>query len=214
MFIPKAFRDALERAQKSADIMPSSQLSYMLESELGKDWKDKFEEFDMSPIAAASIGQVHKARNKDGMDLAVKIQYPGVANSIDSDLNNMKRLFVYTKIFPKQFFIEDVINNARKELKEECEYKIEAAKHLKFRAMLGEQRHFYVPKIDQKLSTNRVLATEFVYGVRNMSTTISNKSSVEYRAGKRYEPRDPRPHWRANFPYYAKAVVWYEVHAD
>lgn len=165
VFIPKAIRDALERAQKSADVMPSDQLKFMLESELGNNWRDKFEEFDMSPVAAASIGQVHRARSKDGEELAVKIQYPGVANSIDSDLNNMQRMFAYTRILPKEFFIDDVIKTIRKELKEECQYDIEAAKQLKFRKLLGQEPHFYVPNIDTSLSTKRVLAIEYIYGV-------------------------------------------------
>ena len=56
LFVPKPIKEALARAQKSADIMPSNQLNFMLENELGKDWRNKFEEFDMNPIAAASIG--------------------------------------------------------------------------------------------------------------------------------------------------------------
>ena len=113
--------------------MPQSQLNSVLNQELGTTWQQKFKNFDFKPIAAASIGQVHKAVLLDEMEVAVKIQYPGVAKSIDSDLDNIKRLFNYTNIFPKTMFIDDLVANARIELKEECDYIAEAQKQIKFR---------------------------------------------------------------------------------
>ena len=96
--IPKPIREAMVRAQESADIMPQNQLNQVMESQLGKTWRDKFASFDDKPIAAASIGQVHRAKTLDGLDVAVKVQYPGVAESVDSDLQNLKRLLGYTNI--------------------------------------------------------------------------------------------------------------------
>jgi len=72
--------------------MPMKQLQRVMETELGEDWRDKFERFDDEPMAAASIGQVHHAVLPSGDHVAVKVQYPGVANSIDSDLDNLQRL--------------------------------------------------------------------------------------------------------------------------
>lgn len=94
--------------------------------ELGNDFMDQFESFDQIPIAAASIGQVHVGRLRDGREVAMKVQYPGVADSIDSDLGNLKRLMTYTNFFPKQMFLDDLIYNTRLELLEECDYLIEA----------------------------------------------------------------------------------------
>ena len=163
--IPKPISEALARAQKSADIMPQSQLYQMLASELGKDWRSKFESFDEKPIAAASIGQVHKALTKDGIDVAVKVQYPGVATSIDSDIENLKRLFVYTNMLPKSFFVGDIINNMRTELKEECDYFAEARKQTEFRNLFKDYEGFYVPKVISDLSTRHVLTSEWIDGV-------------------------------------------------
>ena len=98
---------------------------------LGPNWEENFTEFNKRPFAAASIGQVHKAQLKDGTWVAIKIQYPGVANSIDSDLDNLKRLMDYTGVFPKTMFLDDFINISRQELKEECNYELEAEKQIK-----------------------------------------------------------------------------------
>lgn len=173
--IPKPIRIALERAQRSADVMPLAQLTKMLDSELGQGWEDKYSYFDKSPMAAASIGQVHFASTKKGMDVAVKVQYPGVAESIDSDLNNIKRLMKYTNIFPRQLFLDEIIKNARLELKEECDYIREADKQLVFRDMIKNETNYYVPKIDRELSTSRVLTIEYIKGV-----SLSNSTLVTY----------------------------------
>ena len=163
--IPKSVKIALERAQRSADIMPASQLIKMIDSELGHGWEDKFEYFDRNPMAAASIGQVHYGTTKEGMNVAVKIQYPGVAESVDSDLNNIKRLMRYTKLAPRQLFLDEIIKNARVELKEECDYIKEADKQNKFRQKIEGMRHYYTPCVVDSLSTSRILTSEYISGV-------------------------------------------------
>ena len=95
----------------------------MLEKELGNNWRDHFKEFSEKPFAAASIGQVHFARlKKNGRAVAVKIQYPGVKESIDNDLKNLTRLMQYSGAFPKSMFLDQLIANTRKELFQECDY--------------------------------------------------------------------------------------------
>ena len=73
----------------------------------------KFKEFNYSPFAAASIGQVHYGVSTDSVKLAVKIQYPGVKESIDSDMENLLRLMTYTRIFPKTLFLGKLVENTR-----------------------------------------------------------------------------------------------------
>lgn len=82
----------MESARAEADIMPVKQVIKVLEKELGKEWQKYFREINLYPFAAASIGQVHEAILKDGKHVALKMQYMGVSESIDSDLNNFKRL--------------------------------------------------------------------------------------------------------------------------
>lgn len=91
---------ALERVRQGADMMPKGQLYAQLERELGADWREKLQSFDEVPIAAASIGQVHRAVLKDGRVVAMKIQYPGVADSIESDLYNLKTLVNFLNVLP------------------------------------------------------------------------------------------------------------------
>lgn len=92
---------ALERVRQGADVMPTNQLQQVLSRELGPTWRERLSEFGEEPIAAASIGQVHKARLLDGRLVAMKIQYPGVAESIDSDIDNLMRLVRMTDMLPK-----------------------------------------------------------------------------------------------------------------
>lgn len=111
---------ALERVKQAADYMPQHQLDRQLVTQLGPEWKSHFRSFESIPVAAASIGQVHRAVLLDGTDVAVKIQYPGVAQSIDSDLHNLKRIVDITNILPPGLFLDNIIKVASIELKAEC----------------------------------------------------------------------------------------------
>ena len=121
--LPPALGRALDRVKQSADYMPHKQLQAQLKANLGADWQQQFQEFNEIPIAAASIGQVHQAKLLDGTDVAVKIQYPGVAESIESDLQNLKRLVDMTGLLPPGLYIDQIIKVANAELKEECKYR-------------------------------------------------------------------------------------------
>ncbi|KAG6586839.1 Atypical/ABC1/ABC1-A protein Kinase [Phytophthora cinnamomi] len=117
-----------------AHVMPKDQLHHQLETELGEDWRSKFQEFDDVPIAAASIGQVHRATLLNGERVAIKIQYPGVAESIGSDLSNLKRLVTYTNILPRGLYIDEIIRVGKEELTAECDYLTEAENQERFRS--------------------------------------------------------------------------------
>lgn len=118
--LPPTLAKALDRVRHAADYMPRRQLNAQINAQFGADWESKLAEFDPVPIAAASIGQVHRAKLLDGRDVAMKIQYPGVAESIDSDLLNLKRLVNMTNLLPPGLFIDSIIKVAGTELAEEC----------------------------------------------------------------------------------------------
>ena len=165
-FLPEPIKKAFNKARQSANIMPSWQLEKILEEAFGESWlTDNFKSFDVRPFAAASIGQVHKAVLKDGRRVVLKIQYPGVANSIDSDLDNLKRLMNYTGIFPKSMFLEDFITNTRVELKDECNYKLEAQKQMKYHELAKSIKNVSVPMVIQELSRDNILTMEEIEGI-------------------------------------------------
>ncbi|KAL5121705.1 hypothetical protein ACEQ8H_000392 [Pleosporales sp. CAS-2024a] len=165
--LPPQIHDVLQRVQDSADYMPAYQRNKVLASNLGENWRDLFETFEDVPIAAASIGQVHKAVLKsNGQAVAVKIQYPGVASSIDSDLSNLSVLLTASRLLPRGLFLDKTIANARTELGWECNYTREAECQRRFRDLLADDTDvFTVPKVFLEASGPTVLTAELMHGI-------------------------------------------------
>jgi aarF domain-containing kinase len=165
--LPAPIQEVLQRVQDRADYMPGWQRDRVLAANLGENWRDLFEEFEDKPIAAASIGQVHRATLKsNGARVAVKIQFPGVADSINSDLDNLAILLAATKLLPKGLYLNKTIDNARTELAWECDYAREADCAERYRDLLtgAEQAIFSVPRIYREASGKHVLTMEFMDG--------------------------------------------------
>jgi len=171
---PSALTNALAQVRKSAEAMPQFQLQQQLTAEWGENWKDEIELEDR-PFAAASIGQVHRGTllaptNDDGITkVAVKVQYPGVAESIESDLSNLTMLVKATGLSPPGLFLDNVIKVGRDELKIECDYQREVANQQRFQKLISSDPNlvadrFVVPKVINELCTNRILVTELVSG--------------------------------------------------
>lgn len=172
--LPPALARALAQVRQGADAMPNYQLVRQLESQWGSDWRDRFESFDERPFAAASIGQVHRATIRDKVsgaiqDVAVKVQYPGVAQSIESDLGNLAMLVKLTGLAPKGLFIDNVIRVGRDELKVECNYLNEMANQEAFQALVGNDpvlraNKFAVPAVFGDLTTEQIITTAYAPG--------------------------------------------------
>ncbi|KAM5143833.1 atypical kinase COQ8A, mitochondrial isoform 1-T4 [Callospermophilus lateralis] len=163
-FINPHLARIFERVRQSADFMPLKQMTKTLNNDLGPSWRDKLEYFEERPFAAASIGQVHLARMKGGREVAMKIQYPGVAQSINSDVNNLMTVLNMSNMLPEGLFPEHLIDVLRRELALECDYQREAACARKFRELLKDHPFFYVPEIVDELCSPHVLTTELVSG--------------------------------------------------
>ncbi|KAL8966407.1 MAG: hypothetical protein Q9183_003386 [Haloplaca sp. 2 TL-2023] len=165
--LPAPIHEVLQRVQDGADYMPAWQRNQVLASNLGTGWRELFTSFDEKPIAAASIGQVHSATLKaTGTRVAVKIQYPGVASSIDSDLNNLAMLLTASRLLPKGLYLDKTIANARTELAWECDYVREAECGRRFKRLLqDEQATFTVPSIIDEASAAQVLTAEMMDGI-------------------------------------------------
>ena len=163
--LPKPIHDVLLRVQDSADYMPVSQRDSVIAGDLGFNWRELFQQFDEKPMAAASIGQVHGATLKDGRRVAVKVQYPGVANSISSDLNNLSLLLTASRLLPKGLYLDKTIANARTELAWECDYIREAEGARRFKELLADDTDaFTVPAIIDEASGRQVLTMEMMEG--------------------------------------------------
>ncbi|XP_073412480.1 atypical kinase COQ8A, mitochondrial [Dendrobates tinctorius] len=163
-FINPQLQKIFERVRQSADFMPIKQMTKTLNADLGPNWRDKLESFEERPFAAASIGQVHLARLKDGREVAMKIQYPGVAQSINSDVHNLMTVLNMSNALPEGLFPEHLIEVLSRELALECDYKREAACAKRFKELLNDHPFFYVPAVVDDLCSAHVLTTELVTG--------------------------------------------------
>ncbi|XP_077443854.1 atypical kinase COQ8A, mitochondrial [Stigmatopora argus] len=163
-FINPQLAKIFERVRQSADFMPIKQMTKALNNDLGPNWRNQLESFEERPFAAASIGQVHLAKLKDGREVAMKIQYPGVAQSINSDVNNLMTVLSMSHALPEGLFPEHLIDVMRRELALECDYIREAQCARKFRELLKDHPFFYVPEVIDELSSAHVLTTELVPG--------------------------------------------------
>ncbi|KAH6576455.1 hypothetical protein BASA50_006739 [Batrachochytrium salamandrivorans] len=165
--VPPEIEAVFRRVQDSANYMPKWQLEDVLRSNLGVDWRQRFSSFEDVPIAAASIGQVHKAVLPTGETVAVKVQYPGVADSISSDLSNLKSLMLFGNMLPRGLYLDNMIRVATLELGLECDYTREASAAIRFQELIASSglSVFHVPRVYPEYSTHRVLTTEYFEGV-------------------------------------------------
>lgn len=164
-FLPREFADILARLRADAQHMPRAQLIGVLTSEWGEGCEDKFSRFDHQPMAAASIGQVQYAELPSGEALAIKVQYPGVRESIDSDVKNVAALLKISGLIPSHLDVKSVIEAGRVQLHQEADYEREAAYLTKFGALLAGDDNFVVPNFFPELSTDKILAMSYMESV-------------------------------------------------
>jgi len=164
VFTPEA-AEIMATLRDRAEPMPMSQLVAVLDTEWGPDWKRRFRRFEFQPMAAASIGQVHRAETKDGRRLALKIQFPGMRESIDSDIDNLHFLARTIGLLPKSLDPQPLLDEARRQLHQEADYAAEAEALTAYRGLVGDDPDFFVPAVHQDLTTGRILAMDFADGV-------------------------------------------------
>ncbi len=170
--IPAEFRNALGMLRSQGYAMPDSQLRRVLGREYGKGWEKKFARFDMEPVAAASIGQIHRARRHGGRELALKIQYPGVARSVDSDVDNLASLLRRLEFLPLTLDVEAIAAEAKRQLHLETDYEGEARNLERYAKLVSVMPEVFVPRVDPNLTTRRILAMDWIEGdsVENLAS--------------------------------------------
>jgi predicted unusual protein kinase regulating ubiquinone biosynthesis (AarF/ABC1/UbiB family) len=182
--LPPELADILARLRDQAHHMPPQQLRRVLNDAWGQGWMSRFEKFDPRPIAAASIGQVHRARTKDGRDLAIKVQYPGVRDSIDSDVDNVLTLIRLSGQAPKGVDMRPIFKEAKSQLHEEADYFREGGMMARFGDLLADDEAFVVPAYHEDLTTRDVLAMSFERG-QPIEELIDQPQEVRDRAVER-----------------------------
>lgn len=162
--LPAELTAILARLRDSAHHMPPAQLNRVLIAEWGPDWRRRFARFEASPIAAASIGQVHRAVLPNGQMVAVKVQYPGVAAGIEADVDNVATLLSLSHLLPAGLDIAPVLAEAKRQLQEEADYVREAAQMRRYGALLAGEAEFVVPSPVDAFSGQRVLVMDYLAG--------------------------------------------------
>lgn len=164
--LPVPWRDALAQLQADAAPMAPELAAGVVEDELGAPPTTVFRRWDPEPLAAASIGQVHRAETRDGRQVAVKVQYPGVASAIQADLANTEML---ARVLPMLFPSLDakvLAAELRDRLTEELDYRHEADNQRRFGAVYRGHPFIRIPVVVDELSTGQVLTTELASGAR------------------------------------------------
>jgi len=162
--LPAEFSEVLKGLREGAHHMPMLQLANVLEDSWGEGWERNFRRFHTSPRAAASIGQVHEAVLKDGAHIAVKIQYPGVKRSIDSDVANVATLLRLFRLLPEDIDIDHILDEARRQLHDEADYLKEAEALKQYSVLLGGDDRFSMPAVLDEMTTSTVLSMSYLTG--------------------------------------------------
>ncbi|HEX9542236.1 MAG TPA: AarF/ABC1/UbiB kinase family protein [Streptosporangiaceae bacterium] len=175
------YRATLTKLQESAPPLPARSVHQVLAADLGQAWREDFLEFDDTPAAAASIGQVHRAIWHDGREVAVKIQYPGAGRALLSDFTQLSRAARLFGVLMPGLDVKPVIDELRARIAEELDYHLEAASQQAFADAYAGDPDIYVPPVVQ--ASGHVLVTEWMDGTP-LSKIISDGTQEERnRAG-------------------------------
>ncbi|EXI81311.1 MAG: putative ubiquinone biosynthesis protein UbiB [Candidatus Accumulibacter sp. BA-94] len=161
---PPELAAILARLRADARAMPPSQLSSVLDAQWGHGWERHFRQFASTPVAAASIGQVHLAQTKDGRRLAIKVQYPGVRQSIDSDVDNVATLLRISGLLPHGLDVGMLLHETKRQLHAEADYLGEGAWLRRYAGLVADAPEFMLPEVHADLTTESVLAMSCMGG--------------------------------------------------
>lgn len=180
------YREALTRLQEAAPPMPAATVHRVLAEQLGANWRTRFLEFDETPAAAASIGQVHRAVWKErgrtgGRVVAVKVQYPGAGDALIADLGQLGRIAGLFKVIQPGLDVKPLISELRARITEELDYELEGSSQQAFAAAYRDDPGIYVPPV--LASSPRVLVTEWIEGLPLAKVISSGTVEQRDRAG-------------------------------
>ncbi|HIV59057.1 MAG TPA: AarF/ABC1/UbiB kinase family protein [Candidatus Stackebrandtia faecavium] len=176
------YRAALTKLQEAAPPLPASSVHGVLAAQFGDEWRSRFHEFDDSPTAAASIGQVHRARWHDGRDVAVKVQYPGAGDALVSDLKQLGRFASLFRVLQPGLDIKPLVAELRERIVEELDYEHEARAQRAFADAYRNDPDILIPEVVAAQPT--VLVTEWSDATPLSKIIESGDQDVRDRAGR------------------------------
>ncbi len=162
--LPAELTELLARLRAHARPMPMSEVVAVMQQAYGKGWEQQFKRFSFTPMAAASIGQVHAAVSQSDRHLALKIQYPGIRQSIDSDVDNVATLLRISRLIPGELDLKPLLQEAKRQLHEEADYRRESGHLRHFSEWLKDTPAFRVPGVEAHLTRENILAMDFLEG--------------------------------------------------
>ena len=179
------YRATLTKLQEAAPPLPAETVHRVLAEELGPRWRTaKFQSFDDVPAAAASIGQVHRAVWRDGRPVAVKIQYPGAAQALLSDLNQLARVARVAGGWIPGIDIKPITDELKSRMSEELDYNLEAANQSRFAKVFRDDPHFVVP--DVLVNSEHVIVSEWLDGLPLSTIVASGTPDQRNEASRLY----------------------------
>jgi len=167
--LPPEYANELIKLQSQAPPMGWAFVKRRMQAELGPDWQAKFSAFEHHPAAAASLGQVHRARALSGEELACKLQYPDMQSAVEADLNQLGFLFALRKRFDPAIDTSEIAVEIAARLREELDYAREAKHVALYAHMLASEASIRVPKVWPELSTRRLLTLDWLDGTRMLA---------------------------------------------
>jgi predicted unusual protein kinase regulating ubiquinone biosynthesis (AarF/ABC1/UbiB family) len=162
--LPAEYAAELAQLQSAAPPMGRPFVRRRMAAELGPDWQSCFAAFDLDAAAAASLGQVHRAKGQDGRDLACKLQYPNIESAVEADLSQLRLIFALYRRYDPSINPDQIYEEIQARLREELDYGLEARHMGLYCDMLSGEAHVHIPEVVPELSTRRLLTMTWLQG--------------------------------------------------
>src|SRR5688572_4058103 len=186
--VPEEYREEFQRKlgelRDAAPKVRFSDMKKVIEKDLGEKLSDVFSDFDEEPIAAASIGQVYRATLDDGRDVAVKVQYPGVAQAVRADMQNLGMILRLMKRIAPGLDVKATAEEIRSRIHEELDYELEASNQRALARIFRGHPFIFVPEVISGLSRERVLVSEYVHDGQGFDDVKEMPQEVRDRVGE------------------------------
>ena len=178
-FLPPAFTEGLEGLQDAVPPHPYKAIEARFQEEFGRSPKEIFKEFSETPIASASLGQVHVAYLKDGTKVAVKVQYPEIDQIVKDDLVILRRIFAVLHLLLPSYGLKSVFEEISEVVLKELDYKIEAQNIALFQQNFSDQPTMIFPDVFPEISSSKIITLRFIDGIKVSSTADFSKTEID-----------------------------------